>query len=169
MKQLLILAFLFIIQNMSAQYLNGSVFEYDIASDNILEVYYKDLSICEIDLEKQKIVNDFYWFEDGIIYEIDTDYEQIIGKYNKNEITIYDETYILSKPVFSKMKLAKTTDAKFELKIACNGNKITIEEGNAQIQDVLKLWLIMKGAERVIQRNKNADNFFEVIQTGSSF
>jgi len=169
MKQLLFIVFLFIVQNTNAQYLNGNVFEYDIASDNILEVYYKDLSICEIDLEKQKIVNDFYWFEDGIIYEIDTDYEQIIGKYSKNEITIYEETFILSKPMFSKMKLEKTKDAKFELKIACNGNKITIEEGNAQTQDILKLWLIMKGAERVIQRNKNADTFFEAFQTGSSF
>lgn len=167
MKKLLLLIFFLLIQNTNAQYLNGSIFEYDIASDNILEVYYKDLSICEIDLEKQKIVNDYYWFEDGIIYEIDTDYEQIIGKYNKNEISIYNETYILSKPVFSKMKLEKTNDTKFELKIACNGNKITIEEKNLQLTDVLKLWLIMKGAERVIQRNKNADNFFEAIQVGS--
>lgn len=166
MKKLLLLTFFLLIQNTNAQYLNGSVFEYDIASDNILEVYYHDLSICEIDLEKQKIVNDYYWFEDGIIYEIDIDYEQIIGKYSKNEISVYDETFDLEKPVFSKMKLTKKNDSKHEIKISCYGNRITIEEKNLQVSDVLKLWLIMKGAERVIQRNKNADSIFEAIQIG---
>ena len=166
MKKHLLLIFFLLIQNANAQYLNGSVFEYDIASDNILEVYYNDLSVCEIDLEKQKIVNDYYWFEDGIIYEIDTDYEQIIGKYSKNEITVYDETFDLEKPVFSKMKLTKKNDSKYEIKISCYGNRITIEEKNLQVSDVIKLWLIMKGAERVIQRNKNADSIFEAIQIG---
>lgn len=32
----------------------------------------------------------------------------------------------------------------------------------------LKLWLVMKGAERVIQRNKNADAIFESIEVGTS-
>ena len=166
MKKHLLLTFFLLIQNANAQYLNGSVFEYDIASDNILEVYYNDLSVCEIDLEKQKIVNDYYWFEDGIIYEIDTDNEQIIGKYSKNEITVYDETFDLEKPVFSKMKLTKKNDSKHEIKISCYGNRITIEEKNLQVTDVIKLWLIMKGTERVIQRNKNADSIFEAIQIG---
>ena len=164
MKKHLLLTFFLLIQNANAQYLNGSVFEYDIASDNILEVYYNDLSVCEIDLEKQKIVNDYYWFEDGIIYEIDTDYEQIIGKYSKNEITVYDETFDLEKPVFSKMKLTKKNDSKHEIKISCYGNRITIEEKNLQVTDVIKLWLIMKDNERVIQRNKNSDSIFEAIQ-----
>lgn len=167
MQKLLQIIFLLILQNINAQYLNGSVFEYDIASDNILEVYYNDLSICEIDLEKQKIVNDYYWFEDGIIYEIDIDYEQIIGKYSKNEISVYDETFDLEKPIFSKMKLTKKNDSKHEIKISCYGNRITIEEKELQISDVIKLWLIMKGAERVIQRNKNADSIFEAIQISS--
>lgn len=167
MQKLLQIIFLLILQNTNAQYLNGSVFEYDIASDNILEVYYNDLSICEIDLEKQKIVNDYYWFEDGIIYEIDIDYEQIIGKYSKNEISVYDETFDLEKPIFSKMKLTKKNDSKHEIKISCYGNRITIEEKELQISDVIKLWLIMKGAERVIQRNKNADSIFEAIQISS--
>lgn len=164
MQKLFQIIFLLILQNTNAQYLNGSVFEYDIASDNILEVYYNNLSICEIDLEKQKIVNDYYWFEDGIIYEIDIDYEQIIGKYSKNEISVYDETFDLEKPIFSKMKLTKKNDSKHEIKISCYGNRITIEEKELQISDVIKLWLIMKGAERVIQRNKNADSILNSIK-----
>ena len=90
----------------------------------------------------------------------------IIGKYSKNEITVYDETFDLEKPVFSKMKLTKKNDSKYEIKISCYGNRITIEEKNLQVSDVIKLWLIMKGAERVIQRNKNADSIFEAIQIG---
>lgn len=164
MKKILALIFLLFLQIGNAQYLNGAVFEYDVAEDNIIEVYYKDLSICEIDLEKQKIVNDYYWFEDGIIYEIDTDYEQIIGKFSKNEITVYDETFKLEKPVFSKMKLTKVNDSKHEIKVSCYGNRITIEEKNLQVSDIIKLWLIMKGAERVIQRNKNADAIFNAIE-----
>lgn len=151
-------------QFINAQYLNGNKFDFDIATDNILEVYYKDLSICEIDLENQKIINDYYWFENGVIYEIDIDHEQIIGKYSKNDIVVYDESFKLEKPVFSKMKLKKNNDLKFELKVSCEGNQITIEEKNHEISDVLKLWLIMKGSERIINREKTTNSILNSIQ-----
>jgi len=170
MKQLFILGFLFMLHNSYAQYLNGNTFEYKTANDGIIEVYDKNNNICEIDLQNKKIVNDFYWFENGIIYEIDIDTEQEIGIYSKNEITIYNETFTLEKPVFAKMKLFKKTDSNFLIKISSNSKRIQIEEiGNSQAADVLKLWLLMKGTERVEKRNNNATFFIESIQVGSSF
>lgn len=163
----LFLFFILFFQNSNAQYLNGNQFEFDIASDNILEVYFKEFSICEIDLKNQKIVNDFYWFENGAIYEVDENYEEVIGNYSKNEITVYNETFKLEKPIFSKMKLKKTNDTNVEIKIACSENTISIEEKNNQVSDVLKLWLIMKGAERLIQREKNTNIILNSIQVGS--
>lgn len=168
--QKLILFILFVLtQNANSQYLNGTSFDFSIADDGILEVYQNDFNICEIDLEKQKIVNNFYWFENGIIYEIDTDYEHIIGNYAKNEITVYDETFNLDKPIFSKMKFYKKDNEKNIFKITSKNNQIKIEDQHNEVTDVLKLWLVMKGAERIIQRNKNANIFLEIAVLSTSF
>nr|WP_297310022.1 hypothetical protein [uncultured Flavobacterium sp.] len=164
MRKIILLKIILFSQLSIAQYLSGNQFNYDVANDNIIEVYFKGFSICEIDLENFKIVNDFYWFENGTIYEIDQNYEEIIGNYSKNEITVYEETFKLEKPIFSKMKLKKRNDKNFQVKIACSGNQIIVEESEHQISDVLKLWLVMKGAERLIQREKNTNIFLNSIQ-----
>lgn len=164
MRKIILLKIIFFSQLSIAQYLSGNQFNFDVANDNIIEVYFKDFSICEIDLENYKIVNDFYWFENGTIYEIDENHEEIIGNYSKNEITVYEETFKLEKPIFSKMKLKKRNDINFQVKIACSGNQIIVEESEHQISDVLKLWLVMKGAERLIQREKNTNIFLNSIQ-----
>lgn len=169
MNLFLYLSILFITQISNAQYLGGSNFQYQIASDNIIEVFQNNNGICEIDLKNEKIINDYYWFEDGLVYEIDVDYEQIIGKYSSNEIEVYQETYILSKPIFSKMKLQKVSDSNFQIKIASSADEVKIEEEKNQASDVLKLWLIMKATQRVEQRNKNATIIVESIILSSNF
>lgn len=163
MKTFYTIGFLLIGLVVNAQYLSGNEFQYTIAQDEIIEVYYKETNISEIDIRSQKIINDYYWFEDGIIYEIDKDYEEIIGSYNTNQITVYEQTYELQKPVFSKMILSKKNDSSFEVKIKSNTKQITIEDKKAQLPDVVKLWLVERGIERVEKRNNNAENIFEAF------
>ena len=85
MRKIILLKIILFSQLSIAQYLSGNQFNYDVANDNIIEVYFKGFSICEIDLENFKIVNDFYWFENGTIYEIDQNYEEIIGNYSETQ------------------------------------------------------------------------------------
>ena len=67
------------------------------------------------------------------------------------------------------MKFYKKNHPKNFLKIASKNNQIKIEDQRNEVTDVLKLWLVMKGAERIIQRNKNANIFLEAAVLSTSF
>ena len=73
---------------------------------------------------------------------------------------MYEQTYELQKPVFSKMILSKKNDSSFEVKIKSNTKQITIEDKKAQLPDVVKLWLVERGIERIKKRNIKAENIF---------
>jgi len=100
MKTLLIAGLLLLTSyGASAQYLNTNTFEFTFNADGYAQLWFNQESTTTIDIEKEVIDNEYYVFVNGNIYEVDKDYENLIGHYDRNSITFYEETYTLQKPL----------------------------------------------------------------------
>jgi len=166
MKPLLFVSLLFLIgHNATAQYLNTNTFEYAIDENGYAQLWSNKQNHTTIDLNKEVIDNEYYVFVKGNIYEVDDNYENLIGHYNAKSITIYDETYTLQKPVFGKLTL-RNEQTKEIIKIKTERNHVTFEPGTQEMSDVLKLWACQKGIEKILRRENLANNISFSVGVG---
>ncbi|MDN3708480.1 hypothetical protein QW060_21570 [Myroides ceti] len=154
MKKLYMLLLLLLAgYNASSQYLGTDTFEFDINEEGYARLWSHDYNHTVMDLSNDIIDNEYYVFVDGNIYEVDEDYENLIGTYTSKSITIYGETYTLQKPLLGKLSLKNEATGEL-VKIKTTNRQIIFEPTVWEIPDVLKLWACQKGIRRILNKEE---------------
>lgn len=93
MKILIPLLFIFVFTKSNAQYLQNDTIYFDIPNDTIARLWdSKDYNHTDIDLKNKAIINDYYVFENDIIFAVDDSLSFEIGSYDKNNLYLKNST-----------------------------------------------------------------------------
>ncbi|SEH86000.1 hypothetical protein SAMN02927937_01806 [Paenimyroides aquimaris] len=164
MKILLPLLFIFVFTKSNAQYLQNDTIYFDIPNDTLARLWdSKDYNHTDIDLKNKAIINDYYVFENDIIFAVDDSLSFEIGSYDKRNL-YFDKHYKLSKPLFNRIEITEI-ESKKSAKVRTKADHIIFEDPHNMLTDVIKLWLSEKCIRRLLNREE-AEGFISEIFIG---
>lgn len=168
MKTTITLLLLFVFAKINAQYLQNDTIYFDIPNDSIARLWDShDYNHTDIDLKNKQIINDYYVFENDIVFAIDDSLSLEIGSYNRNNLYL-EKHYKLSKPLFNRLEKTEVSSKK-SAKIRTKDDHIIFDDPHAILTDVVKLWLTEKCIRRLLNREEAEGFIGEVlIGVGSS-
>ncbi|KAA5531836.1 hypothetical protein [Paenimyroides baculatum] len=169
MKTLLTLILLLSFSVGNAQYLQNDTIYFDIPNDSIARLWdNSDYNHTDIDLKNRRIINDYYVFEDDIIFAIDDSLSFEIGSYDKNNLYL-EKQYKFSKPLFNRLEITEVGSKK-SAKVRTKADHVIFEDPHNILTDVIKLWLSEKCIRRYLNREET-ENFIENVlsNTAASF
>ena len=169
MKTALFLLILFGTSFCNAQYLQNDTIYFDFPNDTLARLWDShDYNHTDIDLKNKKIINDFYVFEDEIVFAADDSLQYEIGSYHKNMLYL-NQTYKLSKPLFNRLQLTET-ESKKSARIRTLNDRLIFDDPQHILTDIIKLWLAEKSIRRLLHREE-AEGFIEDVlyNAASSF
>ena len=169
MKPLLTLVLLLSFSLGNAQYLQNDTIYFDIPNDSIARLWdSSDYNHTDIDLKNKRIINDYYVFEDDIIFAIDDSLSFEIGSYDKNNLYL-EKQYKFSKPLFNRLEITEVGSKK-SAKVRTKADYIIFEDPHNILTDVIKLWLSEKCIRRYLNREET-ESFIENVlsNTATSF
>ena len=169
MKTLLTLFLLFVFSVGNAQYLQNDTIYFDIPNDSIARLWdSSDYNHTDIDLKNRRIINDYYVFEDDIIFAVDDSLSFEIGSYDKNNLYL-EKQYKFSKPLFNRLEITDV-ESKKSAKVRTKADHIIFEDPHNILTDVIKLWLSEKCIRRYLNREET-ESFIENVlsNTATSF
>ena len=169
MKPLLTLISLFIFLVGNAQYLQNDTIYFDIPNDTLARLWDShDYNHTDIDLKNKVIINDYYVFEDDLIFAVDDSLSFEIGSYDKNNLYL-EKQYKFSKPLFNRLEITEVGSKK-SAKVRTKADHIIFEDPHNILTDVIKLWLSEKCIRRLLNREEAESFIGEIlIGVGSSF
>lgn len=153
----------------NAQYLQNDTIYFDIPNDSIARLWdSSDYNHTDIDLKNRRIINDYYVFEDDIIFAIDDSLSFEIGSYDKNNVYL-EKQYKFSKPLFNRLEITEV-ESKKSAKVRTKADHIIFEDPHNILTDVIKLWLSEKCIRRYLNREET-ESFIENVlsNTATSF
>lgn len=169
MKPLLTLILLLSFYLGNAQYLQNDTIYFDIPNDSIARLWHNhDYNHTDIDLKNRRIINDYYVFEDDIIFAVDDSLSFEIGSYDKNNLYL-EKQYKFSKPLFNRLEITDV-ESKKSAKVRTKADHIIFEDPHNILTDVIKLWLSEKCIRRYLNREET-ESFIENVlsNTATSF
>lgn len=153
MKPLLTLISLFVFLVGNAQYLQNDTIYFDIPNDTIARLWDShDYNHTDIDLKNKVIINDYYVFEDNVIFAVDDSLSFEIGSYDKNNLYL-EKQYKFSKPLFNRLEITEVGSKK-SAKVRTKADHIIFEDPHNILTDVIKLWLSEKCIRRLLNREE---------------
>lgn len=153
MKTFLSLIFTWCSCNIRAQYLQNDTIYFDIPNDTIARLWDgNNYNHTDIDLVNKKIINDYYVFQNGVVYALDDSLVYEIGTYHKQELYL-EKRYRLSRPLFGKLEITDMESGK-TAKIRTKEDYILFEDPKNILTDVLKLWITEKCIRRLLNREE---------------
>lgn len=169
MKPLLTLISLFVFLVGNAQYLQNDTIYFDIPNDTLARLWdSNDYNHTDIDLKNKVILNDYYVFEDDLIFAVDDSLSFEIGSYDKNNLYL-EKQYKFSKPLFNKLEITEVGSKK-SAKVRTKADHIIFEDPHNILTDVIKLWLSEKCIRRLLNREEAEGFIGEIlIGVGTSF
>ncbi len=169
MKSLLTLLFIFLFTKSNAQYLQNDTIYFDIPNDTLARLWDShDYNHTDIDLRNKVIINDYYVFEDDLIFAVDDSLSFEIGSYDKNNLYL-EKQYKFSKPLFNRLEITEVGSKK-SAKVRTKVDHIIFEDPHNILTDVIKLWLSEKCIRRLLNREEAEDFIGEIlIGVGTSF
>ncbi|WLD24085.1 hypothetical protein NU10_01445 [Flavobacterium dauae] len=162
-----ILLFVFLVGN--AQYLQNDTIYFDIPNDTIARLWDShDYNHTDIDLKNKRIINDYYVFEDDLIFAVDDSLSFEIGSYDKKNLYL-EKQYKFSKPLFNRLEITEVGSEK-SAKVRTKADCIVFDDPQNILTDVIKLWLSEKCIRRLLNREE-AEGFIGeiIIGVGTSF
>lgn len=153
----------------NAQYLQNDTIYFDIPNDTIARLWdSQDYNHTDIDLKNKVIINDYYVFEDDLIFAVDDSLSFEIGSYDKNNLYL-EKQYKFSKPLFNRLEITDV-ESKKSAKVRTKADHIIFEDPHNILTDVIKLWLSEKCIRRYLNREET-ENFIESVlsNTATSF
>ena len=169
MKPLLTLILLLSFSVGNAQYLQNDTIYFDIPNDTLARLWdSQDYNHTDIDLKNKVIINDYYVFEDDVIFAVDDSLSFEIGSYDKNNLYL-EKQYKFSKPLFNRLEITEVGSKK-SAKVRTKADHIIFEDPDNILTDVIKLWLSEKCIRRLLNREE-AEGFIGeiIIGVGTSF
>ena len=169
MKPLLTLILLLSFSLGNAQYLQNDTIYFDIPNDTLARLWDShDYNHTDIDLKNKVIINDYYVFEDNLIFAVDDSLSFEIGSYDKNNLYL-EKQYKFSKPLFNRLEITEVGSKK-SAKVRTKADHIIFEDPDNILTDVIKLWLSEKCIRRLLNREE-AEGFIGeiIIGVGTSF
>lgn len=168
MKTILTLFLLVIIsQNINAQYLQNDTIYFDIPNDTLARLWDShDYNHTDIDLKNKHIINDYYVFENDVIFAVTDSASFEIGSYDPKNLYL-EKQYKLSKPLFNRLELTEVGTKK-SAKIRTKNDHIIFDDPYFILTDVLKLWLAEKCIRRYINREETETFIGEVLINAAS-
>jgi len=169
MKPLLTLVLLLSFSVGNAQYLQNDTIYFDIPNDSIARLWdISDYNHTDIDLKNRRIINDYYVFEDDLIFAVDDSLSFEIGSYDKSNLYL-EKQYKFSKPLFNRLEITEVGSKK-SAKVRTKADHIIFEDPHNILTDVIKLWLSEKCIRRLLNREE-AEGFIGeiIIGVGTSF
>ena len=164
MKPLLTLISLFVFLVGNAQYLQNDTIYFDIPNDTLARLWdTNDYNHTDIDLKNKHIINDYYVFEDNVIFAVDDSLSFEIGSYDKNNLYL-EKHYKFSKPLFNRLEITEVGSKK-SAKVRTKADHIIFEDPHNILTDVIKLWLSEKCIRRLLNREE-AEGFIGEILIG---
>lgn len=169
MKPLLTLISILSFSLGNAQYLQNDTIYFDIPNDTLARLWDNhDYNHTDIDLKNKQIINDYYVFENDIIFAVDDSLSFEIGSYDKNNLYL-EKHYKLSKPLFNRLEITEVSSKK-SAKIRTKYDHIIFDDPHAILTDVVKLWLTEKCIRRLLNREETEGFIGEIlIGVGTSF
>lgn len=169
MKPLLTLISLFVFLVGNAQYLQNDTIYFDIPNDTLARLWdNSDYNHTDIDLKNKVIINDYYVFEDDLIFAVDDSLSFEIGSYDKSNLYL-EKQYKFSKPLFNRLEITEVGSKKLA-KVRTKADHIIFEDPHNILTDVIKLWLSEKCIRRLLNREKTEGFIGEIIiGVGTSF
>lgn len=169
MKTLLTFILLFSFYFGNAQYLQNDTIYFDIPNDTLARLWDShDYNHTDIDLKNKHIINDYYVFEDDLIFAIDDSLSFEIGSYDKNNLYL-EKQYKFSKPLFNRLEITEVSSKK-SAKVRTKADHIIFEDPHNILTDVIKLWLSEKCIRRLLNREEAESFIGEIlIGVGTSF
>ncbi len=166
MKLLLTLILLLSFSLGNAQYLQNDTIYFDIPNDTIARLWDShDYNHTDIDLKNKRIINDYYVFEDDIVFAVDDSLSFEIGSYDKNNLYL-ENHYKLYKPLFNRLEITDVKSKK-SAKVRTKADHIIFEDPHNILTDIIKLWLSEKCIRRFLNREE-AESFIESILSTSA-
>lgn len=153
----------------NAQYLQNDTIYFDIPNDSIARLWDShDYNHTDIDLKNRRIMNDYYVFENTIVFAIDDSLSFEIGSYDKNNLYL-EKQYKFSKPLFNRLEITEVGSKK-SAKVRTKADHIIFEDPHNILTDVIKLWLSEKCIRRYLNREET-ESFIENVlsNTATSF
>lgn len=153
----------------NAQYLQNDTIYFDIPNDTLARLWDNhDYNHTDIDLKNKRIINDYYTFEDGVVFAVDDSLSFEIGSYDKNNLNL-EKHYKFSKPLFNRLEITEV-ETKKTAKVRTKADCIIFEDPENILTDVIKLWLSEKCIRRLLNR-EDAEGFISeiLIGVGTSF
>lgn len=169
MKPLLTFILLLSFSFGNAQYLQNDTIYFDIPNDSIARLWDShDYNHTDIELKNRRIMNDYYVFENAIVFAIDDSLSFEIGSYDKNNLYL-EKQYKFSKPLFNRLEITEV-ESKKSAKVSTKADHIIFEDPHNILTDVIKLWLSEKCIRRYLNREET-ESFIENVlsNTASSF
>lgn len=169
MKPLLTLISLFVFLVGNAQYLQNDTIYFDIPNDTLARLWDSyDYNHTDIDLKNKVIINDYYVFEDDLIFAVDDSLSFEIGSYDKNNLYL-EKHYKFSKPLFNRLEITEIGSKK-SAKVRTKADHMIFEDPDNILTDVIKLWLSEKCIRRLLNREEAEGFIGEIlIGVGTSF
>lgn len=169
MKTLLTFILLFSFYFGKAQYLQNDTIYFDIPNDTLARLWdIHDYNHTDIDLKNKHIINDYYVFEDDLIFAVDDSLSFEIGSYDKNNLYL-EKHYKFSKPLFNRLEITEVGSKK-SAKVRTKADHIIFEDPHNILTDVIKLWLSEKCIRRLLNREEAESFIGEIlIGVGTSF
>lgn len=169
MKTLLTLISILSFSLGNAQYLQNDTIYFDIPNDTLARLWDNhDYNHTDIDLKNKRIINDYYVFEDNIIFAVDDSLSFEIGSYDKNNLYL-EKHYKFSKPLFNRLEITDV-ERKKSAKVRTKADHIIFEDPHHILTDVIKLWLSEKCIRRLLNREETEGFIGEIlIGVGTSF
>lgn len=136
-----------------AQYLQNDTIYFDIPNDSIARLWDgNNYNHTDIDLVNRKIINDYYVFQDDIVYALDDSLVYEIGSYSKRELYL-EKPYRLSRPLLGKLEITDVESGK-SAKIRTQDDRIIFEDPRGILTDIMKLWIAEKCIRRYLNREE---------------
>ena len=169
MKPLLTLILLLSFSLGNAQYLQNDTIYFDIPNDTLARLWDShDYNHTDIDLKNKVIINDYYVFEDDLIFAVDDSLSFEIGSYDKKNLYL-EKQYKFSKPLFNRLEITEVGSKK-SAKVHTKADHIIFEDPHNILTDVIKLWLSEKCIRRLLNREEAEGFIGEIlIGVGTSF
>ena len=169
MKPLLTLILLFSFYFGNAQYLQNDTIYFDIPNDTLARLWDShDYNHTDIDLRNKHIINDYYVFENDLIFAVDDSLSFEIGSYDKSNLYL-EKHYKFSKPLFNRLEITEVGSKK-SAKVRTKADHIIFEDPHNILTDVIKLWLSEKCIRRLLNREETESFIGEIIiGVGTSF
>lgn len=169
MKALLTLISILSFSLGNAQYLQNDTIYFDIPNDTLARLWDShDYNHTDIDLKNKRIINDYYVFEDDVIFAVDDSLSFEIGSYDKNNLYL-EKQYKFSKPLFNRLEITEVGSKK-SAKVRTKADHIIFEDPHHILTDVIKLWLSEKCIRRLLNREEAEGFIGEIlIGVGTSF